>query len=331
MSGLSRASFTITNTIRCKAEAPYAREALDHCRQYLDVAVTERKPTLILALGDVPLKELSTTPGSISELRGFVLQSRYGVPTIATYHPAFLARGAMHLLGVFMHDTRRAVQYATHGVPQPLPTNYQLLPTPQDVSNYLELLRAKPKLPAAYDIETEGILGIKEPEALSEKKIIQIQFSSEVGTALVLPWPHEGALEILKTPNLKWDWYGRLFDRKVLRSQGVTINGECHDLMDAWAHCQPNFASAKDDTHGDKGVPSKLMGLQSCLSFYYPCEQIWKGSVSGACPYDDGPEREEWMETQVWPTLRLYGAKDADYTFRLGVKLFDSLKRNGLW
>lgn len=671
MSGLERSDYWISNVLRCRPPGnelrgmPYERGALDHCRSYLDQVIAEKQPKMILALGDTALRELSTTSGirsGISEIRGFVLQSRYSIPMISTYHPAFLMRNSMHLLGVFAHDLRRSIQYATHGVPQPLQTRYKLQPTGLDVLDYLERLGADSALPVAYDIETEGILGVREPEKLSEKKVIQIQFSSEIGTALVLPWPSEAAKVILATTNMKWGWnclhyntsvwmadgswksiaqikrgesvktlYGdrigvsqvtaslkkfasgkwvkvlidncvargagrwnslgvtctpdhrwltvdrgwqlaqdlrttdqvylprrgspdlilgtalgdghitpagrltlshtnqewaaakaasfgvnlykrrhpngfsdnvayemgvmvgkswrsklydaakqklwtapsdkalavfyqddgwiekkgyariclqgfsveavkqahewaerefgkcslykatgglvlgflsqaskelfarikhfvhpsnyyklpvafrgyyngwmsieepqsgevvsvlgcspaardskyqyclevdgthnfftrggvvansRLFDAKILKAQGVQIGGEQHDLMNAWGHLQPNFCSAKDDAHGDKGVPSKLMGLQSCLSFYYPYEQVWKGTVSGACPYEDGPERTKWMETQVLPTLRLYGAKDADYTFRLGAKLFAALKQHGLW
>src|SRR5258705_7212493 len=41
---LSREVMTLTNTIRCKAAAPYPREALDQCRQHLDEAIAERRP-----------------------------------------------------------------------------------------------------------------------------------------------------------------------------------------------------------------------------------------------------------------------------------------------
>lgn len=339
MSGLNRDSYSITNCLRCRPPnnelrgMPYEREALDHCRSYLDQVIEERRPRFILALGDTALRELSTTAGLISELRGFILTSRYGIPMLATYHPAFLmprrdSPGAMHLLGVAAHDIRVAERCARLGIPKPVEVKYELEPTVDVVRGFLNRLEYQRDLPVAYDIETEGILGVKEPEALSEKKVIQIQFSSAVGEALVLPWPHEAALEILKTPNMKWGWFDRLFDRKVLRSQGVVINGETHDLMDAWGHCQPNFSSAKDDTHGDKGVPSKLMGLQSCLSFYYPEEGPWKGSVQQAIDEAGG---QSSVRKGVTDTLRYYGAKDADYTYRLGVKLFASLKKNGLW
>lgn len=343
-SGLSRNVMTLTNILRCRPPGnelrgmPYEREAIDNCRQYLDAAVAERRPSLILALGDIPLRELSLAVGAISELRGYVLPSRYeGIPLIATYHPSHLARGAMHLFGVFLHDIRRAHQYATHGVPAPLPTQYQLTPSLDDVRAYLRRLEADASLNVAYDIETEEILGLPGPVEWRDKEIIQIQFSSGVGEAIVLPYEGDYRLlshRVLATPNLKWGWNSRLSDNLALRGDGAILGGELHDLMVAWGHLQPNFMSSKDDAHGDKGVPARLMSLQSCVSFYYPYESPWKGMVGKALtsPYDIGTEEwHEWMSLNVWPVLRWYGARDADLTYRVGTKLFASLHKLGLW
>lgn len=338
MSGLNRSDYAITNCIRCRPPnnvlkgAPYEREILDHCRYYLDKVVADLKPRMILALGDTALSELSVASGSVTELRGFITQSRYGIPMIAAYHPAYLlprrdSAGAMHLLGVFQHDLRVAERFARNGVPQPLPTRYALSPTAADIDAYLNLLHADPTLPVAYDIETAAILGEKEGELLSSKRIVQIQFSSAVGEALVLPYQPpfiDIARHIMALPNPKWDYNGRLFDRPILRAHGFTINGECHDLMNAYAHLQPNFVSNKDDTHGDKGVPSKLMSLQSCVSFYYPTFKPWKHKKF---PVWD----KRWEGQRLSLPLRLYGGKDSDATFRIGVKLLGALRQSGLY
>lgn len=268
-----------------------------------------------------------------------------------SYHPSHLARGAFgQLFGVFLQDVRRAYNYAINGVPPKLETNYILDPTNADIRNYLDRLRSG--VAVAYDIETPGILGVKEPEDWREKKIIQIQFSSGVGEAIVFPWREgyiEPAKEVMASSNLKMGWNNRLSDRPCLKANGVTINGEDHDLMNAFAHLQPNFVSGKDasDTE-DKGVPARLMSLQSCVSFYYPYEGVWKGMVQEVIKHsmefysqlclienrlEDEVERYHYVlgSTKVQDVLHLYGARDADMTFRVGVKIFNSLKKLGLW
>jgi DNA polymerase family A len=290
-------------------------------RRSLEIVTSVKgTPKFMLVLGDDALNTLSTIPCKVSEVRGFVLDSNLGCPMIATYSPWQLANGGYGtLMGVFLHDIRTAMRFATHGVPEPMETSYDLYG--KNVRAYIDSLIADPLLPVALDVETAHILGEKEGERPSERRLVQIQFSSSSGTAIVLPWPSQEALEILALPNPKITWNGRLFDIPVLKSQGVVINGECHDAMLMWSHLQPGFMSSKDDTSGDKGVPAKLMGLQSCLSFYYPAEMPWKGileKVKGAgYDFDLG--------------LRHYGAIDADMTFRLGVKLMDALRKGGLW
>lgn len=354
LAGIKRNSLTITNVLRCKSEAPHPQAAIDHCRQYLDAAIEERKPTLLLALGDVPLKELSLVLGGITSLRGYVLPSRYGLPLISTFHPSHLAREPTkyaQLFGVLLHDLRIAYKFAREGVPPKVETHYILEPTEADKRNYLDRLCSNNDLAIAHDIETEEILGIKGPKDWREKKIIQVQFSSGIGEAIVVSFPsdREFVQAVYAMPNMKWGWNSRLSDRLALQGAGITINGEDHDLMNAHLHLQPNFASGKDvSDNEDKGVPAKLANLQSCVSFYYPQEGPYKGMVQAAvkeaatqCKWicaqaDSEPTEGELLayikdDPTVLQTLRWYGARDSDLTYRVGCKLFESLKRLGLW
>lgn len=326
VSGLSRPTMTLTNTIRCKAEAPYPQEALDQCRQYLDAAIEERKPRFILALGDVPLQELSLTKGTQSALRGYVLPSRYGIPMIATFHPSRIARGDWNIFGVLMHDVRRAMAYARNGVPQPMETNYELNPSLDAVRNFLNWLTVRRDAAFSYDIETSHIIGEEEPEDWRYKRIIQIQFSTGAGHAVVLPYSgefRELSHHILALPNPKWGWNSRLSDDLALTSDGATIS-ESYDAMLMWSHLQPSFGSGRDATNEDKGVPARLLNLQAAISFYYPYEGVWKGTVRPAGPGYGG-------YLTMLHSLRYYGARDADLTFRIGTKLMQTLKSQGLW
>jgi uracil-DNA glycosylase family 4 len=244
-----------------------------------------------------------------------------------SYHPAYLIRGAMHLFGAFLSDLNLAVHVAKHGAPEQKETNYALNPTDDDIRNFLDSIRSRPEQPVAYDLETAAILGDTKPEGTDDDAIIQIQFSNSVGTAIVLAWDSRGidaAREILALPNPKWGWNDRLFDRPLLARNGISIGGEQHDLMYVWQHLQPSYGSGRDDTNADKGVPSRLMGLQSCASFYCPEVGPWKGMVERAINQSDGDGSD------VGAALRYYGALDADITYRCGVGLFRSLTTAGL-
>lgn len=306
--GLDRAAFTLTNIVRCRPPknyldgAPYEREAIDHCRTYLDATISERKPKCILALGGIALRELTGLVGpklSITNLRGFVLKSRYGIPLVATYHPSFIVRGASHLMGVVIRDTRLAVQIAAQGA-KSVNTNYQLSPTPSEVISWM--LQTQLGDPISLDIETDSFE--KDDEDFAKNaRITQIQFSKAVGDAIVLPFIEsyfDAIRLVLNSLNPKWTWNGRMFDLPILRAAGFEVRGEHHDLMLAWRHLQPDF-----------DAESRLMSLQSCTSFYAPHFGPWKHESSVDLP--------------------LYGAKDADATYRCGVGLMSDLKKRGLW
>lgn len=306
--GLERSQFTLTNIVRCRPPknyldgAPYEREAIDHCKSYLDSVIAERKPRCILALGGIALRELTGLSGpklSITNIRGFALESRYGIPLVATYHPSFIARGASHLLGVVIRDTRLAVQIAEKGV-RSVETQYQLTPTTREVMDWLAETQLSD--PISIDIETD--LFEKDDEDFARNaKITQIQFSKSVGDAIVLPFIpayFEVIRGVLRSLNPKWTWNGRMFDLPILRAAGFEVRGDHHDLMLAWRHLQPDF-----------DAESRLMSLQSCTSFYAPHFGIWKHQSSIDLP--------------------LYGAKDADATYRCGVGLMADLRKRGLW
>lgn len=317
---LDRRVMTVTNSIRCKAEAPYPPEAIQQCQQYLDQAVAERRPRFILALGDVPLQSLSTVRGTQSDLRGYVLPSIYGVPMLGTYHPSRIARGDWKLYGIFLHDLRRAESLARKGVPEPRPTTYLLDPTTEQIRDYITRLQADPTLPISYDTETPELIGIPS----DGKTIMLIQFSSKVGTGMALtPDRMEAARLIMALPNPKWGWADRTFDRALLRANGFILNGELHDLMNAHAHLQPHLMSNKDETSGEKNIPAKLMSLQSCFSLYEPWEGPWKNMVREFM--------ERYPDADPMPTVKEYGCMDVDRTLRTGERLFKSLRSGGLY
>ena len=63
------------------------------CAQnWLDGEMALARPKVIVALGSVALKYLLGPEARITRDRGRWFETKYGVPAIATYHPAYLLR-----------------------------------------------------------------------------------------------------------------------------------------------------------------------------------------------------------------------------------------------
>jgi uracil-DNA glycosylase family 4 len=316
-SGLDRQAFVLFNVVNCqppgnKLEGKhYEAGAVEHCRQHLAQVITQYRPSVIVALGNVALKNLTGMVGrnrSISHLRGFVLSGvglgARGIPTVASYHPAFLARGAKNLLGVLMQDLQTAVwlagqvkegQEVSHDK-----GTYEVSPSVGAALRYLEFLRDRPELSVSYDIETDfSHRETDESEIFggTGDNITQVQFSHTPRQGIVFPWRGEYkeiAKAILALPNPKWHWNGWAFDDPRLEREGAIINGESHDLMWAWHHLQPDLPR----------------GLQFVTSFYSPLMPPWKHTSDS--------------------DIREYGAADVDSVQRIGVQLFGDLRADGV-
>jgi DNA polymerase len=89
--GMKREDVYICNIIKCRPPGnrlPLADEAA-HCREYLEKQIELVSPKFICALGSTAAQNLLGTTQSIGKLRGR-FHSYRGVPTICTYHPAYL-------------------------------------------------------------------------------------------------------------------------------------------------------------------------------------------------------------------------------------------------
>jgi DNA polymerase len=89
--GMKREDVYICNIIKCRPPGnrlPLADEAA-HCREYLEMQIDLVSPKFICALGSTAAQNLLGTTQSIGKLRGR-FHSYRGIPTICTYHPAYL-------------------------------------------------------------------------------------------------------------------------------------------------------------------------------------------------------------------------------------------------
>ena len=84
-----------TNVIKCRPKGnrtPTVQEGQFCSTLWLDGEIAFVKPKVIIALGSVALKYLYHIEARITKDRGNWFNTKYGIPAIATYHPAYLLR-----------------------------------------------------------------------------------------------------------------------------------------------------------------------------------------------------------------------------------------------
>lgn len=93
--GVTRDLVYTTNIIKCRPKnnrTPTVEEGQFCASHWLDAELAFVQPKVIIALGGVALKYLSGPDSRITRDRGKWFDTKYGVPAIATYHPAYLLR-----------------------------------------------------------------------------------------------------------------------------------------------------------------------------------------------------------------------------------------------
>ena len=93
--GVTRDNIYTTNIIKCRPRnnrTPTVEEGQFCALTWLDKELALVQPKVIIALGSVALKYLLSPNARITKDRGRWFTTKYGIPAIATYHPAYLLR-----------------------------------------------------------------------------------------------------------------------------------------------------------------------------------------------------------------------------------------------
>lgn len=93
--GVTRDRIYTTNVIKCRPKnnrTPTVEEGQFCAEHWLDHELALVRPKVIIALGSVALKYLLSPDARITKDRGRWFDTKFGVPAIATYHPAYLLR-----------------------------------------------------------------------------------------------------------------------------------------------------------------------------------------------------------------------------------------------
>ncbi|WP_166239588.1 uracil-DNA glycosylase [Paenibacillus turpanensis] len=102
--GLSEEQVYVTYLLKCRPIRAYEKEtAREACRPYLDLQLGQKRPAMLLCLGDTVVKALSGDPeASVKTMRGHVHHMR-GYKAVVSYHPLAVRRRP-NLWGRFLED-----------------------------------------------------------------------------------------------------------------------------------------------------------------------------------------------------------------------------------
>ncbi len=253
--GVSRTAFTITNTIWCRPPHNVIKgweAAQQHCyEKHLKPLIDQHRPRSIVALGGEPLRVLTGYEG-ISKSRGFICSGPNGVPTIGTYHPAFLMprfdrpsgiKDPWRLTGAAILDIKAALAVDRNYV-TPVPT-YLEDPLPDRVRQWVDEALASGE-PVMFDIETPGKAHVSEDDiqAGADRRITRIGFAQRGQTSISFPWevPYiREAGRLLEGANTVVGWNSYAFDEPILNEHGVYFTGKHHDAMWMWHFVQSDL------------------------------------------------------------------------------------------
>lgn len=278
--GMDRETMGIHNCLSCRppnnylAGAPYEYQVLAHCAPNLEKTIETLRPKVIVALGNIALRQLTGRSG-ISQLRGYPLVGPRGLWVVPTYHPSFLLpragqKDTSRLQAAVMLDLKKAEQIAQAGFAYET-IDFLLDPSPGEFERYVDEALASPMtVPLSVDIETPGKIA-KDEEDLEEggwnNTIIRIGFSYQIERGCSIPFtpPYFAAVQrLLARYRQILVWNGYAFDWPIMESHGLVLNGEVHDGMWAWKFLQSDLPR----------------GLQSVGSFYAAEIGPWKYMAS---------------------------------------------------
>lgn len=245
--GLVRDDFLITNggtwckppTLGMNDEPdkyPDAQMAMAQCRRYLDDLISERKPKVLVALGNVALKRL-TGFTNIEANHSYLIQTDYNIPCVPTFHPSGILQGNWNLTIAFVLAIARALEVAGDNfkatkvniIEDPDPS-YVRYPSNGDIT-----------IPVMCDIETpKSLKGANEEEAEDDPsyQIERMGFSVNPWTGVSFSYSGDyirRAKELIRRARILIFW-NKNYDLPRLKANGFTLHPDVIvvDAMWAW-------------------------------------------------------------------------------------------------
>lgn len=234
--GLDKDKCFITNICECAPpddRAPSNAE-MELCKEHLIAEISEAKPELIVALGEVAASALTGRTG-IQSLRGqiYPLLSKwdYSCPVLCMLHPSFIMR-QRQWMDIAVKDMEKIIHFFNKTLNIEVKVEPKFVYDPPD-SDFASYLAEMSKGITAVDIETPAELDIL------TARIIGIAFCSSVNFAVALNLTERDKgtekwnimKRFLEDPNAKKCTQNGQFDLGVLESHGIVVKGLAYDTL----------------------------------------------------------------------------------------------------
>lgn len=201
--------------------------------QALKERLAERRPVLVIALGNTPLWALCGHTG-ITKWRGSELSTEHGIKVIPTFHPADVLRQWTHR-PIVVQDFRRARREAqSRDVFKPN-WNFTVAPTLNDIRDWFATYCSDPSTPIISDTEGWG-------------RVDCIGFATDSRTALCVPFARQTDPEHPHYWQTEQDELeAALLCRDILRCHPTTFHNAIWDCQ-VIAHSLGFLPRLRDDT-----------------------------------------------------------------------------------
>lgn len=185
----------------------------------LDDLISNYRPNIIVGLGNHPLHFLCGVDG-ISKYRGSILQSKYGIKSISTYHPAFILRNRS-AYPIFDVDIRRIIEDSKFPELN-LPVR-EIVIDPIELDYWLQRILAQEYV----SCDIESVKGTTE--------ILCVGFGLAPELGVVIPYdgnPNKREfIEAVLSSSVKKVFHFGTYDVPVLRLNGHTVNAYTDDTI----------------------------------------------------------------------------------------------------
>ena len=258
---IKRESLTITNSICCSpphlgwtdhpSKYPEAIVALRHCEPYLKDTLDKQRPKVIVALGNVAMRQAIgniNIAADLTQRHSYVHESQFNIPVIPSFHPSYLLQGKHKFEICLMFAIRRAQEIA-NGTYRESIFNLLLDPPIEDARRYLrEYVNSHGRIRLLMvDIETPESTKLDEEE-FEEKglsyHIDRAGFSLDERSGISFPYkePYISLLqEAIDHADTIAEWADNHFDTRRLSAAGHTIRGRVVSGMWAWHFYQSDL------------------------------------------------------------------------------------------